>query len=158
MRAGSVVQLNISKGGVPKLPIQTAPVSRLGIEGDKHVYRLHGGPLKALMLMAAEVIDELASEGFSVYYGALGENLTVRGLPYQGWRPRQQYRVGTVLIELTVPRQPCSKLRPYGPGIEKRILRSSGESGFYAAVLEEGVIQPGDTIQLVDPVVAYASF
>jgi MOSC domain-containing protein YiiM len=157
MPAGHIVQVNISRGGVPKLPVETARVSTLGIEGDKHLYRFHGGPQKALMLMAAELIDTLTAEGFSVYYGAMGENLTVKGLPYSGWRPGQRYRAGTALIEFTEPRAPCSKLRPYGKGIEKRILRAPGESGFYAAVLEGGIIQPGDTIQLVDPVVSYAS-
>ncbi len=128
----------------------------LGISGDKHLYRLHGGRQKALLLMAAEVIDALATEGFSVFYGAMGENLTIQGLCHAHWRPGQIYRVGSTLIELTEPREPCSKLRPYGPGIEKRIRRAPGESGFYAAVLAAGVIRPGDTIQVVDPVVAYA--
>jgi len=154
---GQILQINISPGGVPKLPIPAARVSRLGIEGDKHLYRQHGGPKKALMLMSAEFINLLASEGFSVYYGAMGENLTVQGLPYSDWHPGQIYRAGTALIEFTEPRAPCSKLRPYGRGIEKRLLRAPGESGFYASVLEDGIIQPGDTIELVDHVVAYAS-
>jgi MOSC domain-containing protein YiiM len=155
--SGQVLQVNISAGGVPKLPVEQARVSRLGIDGDKHLYRFHGGPQKALMLMAAEFIDILAAEGYSVYYGAMGENLTVRGLPYHHWCPGQRYRAGTALIEFTEPRVPCAKLRPYGKGIEKRIRRAPGESGFYASVLEDGVIRPGDTIELVDPVVAYAS-
>jgi MOSC domain-containing protein YiiM len=108
------------------------------------------------MIMSAELIQTLADEGFAVYYGAMGENLTVLGLPPSEWCAGQRYRAGTALIEFTEPRQPCSKLRPYGKGIEKRILRSPGESGFYAAVLEDGIICPGDTIQLVDPVVNYA--
>ena len=154
--SGQILQVNISPGGVPKLPIQAARVSRLGIEGDKHLYHLHGGAQKALMIMSAELIQTLTGEGFAVYYGAMGENLTVLGLPHNEWRPGQRYRAGTALIELTEPRQPCSKLRPYGRGIEKRILGAPGESGFYAAVLEDGIICPGDTIQLVDPVVDYA--
>jgi MOSC domain-containing protein YiiM len=135
-----------------------ATVSSLGILGDGHLYRFHGGPQKALLLMAAELIDQLATEDFAVDYGALGENLTVRGLQHRNWRSGQRYRVGTCLIELTDPRPPCSKLRRFGKGIEKRILQSPGESGFYAAVLEDGSIAPGDTIQLVDPVVTHASF
>jgi len=154
---GQILQINISPGGVPKHPIPIAHVSRLGIEGDKHLYRQHGGPKKALMLMSAEFINLLASEGFSVYYGAMGENLTVQGLPYSDWHPGQIYRAGTALIEFTEPRAPCGKLQPYGRGIEKRLLRAPGESGFYASVLEDGIIQPGDTIELVDHVVAYAS-
>jgi MOSC domain-containing protein YiiM len=154
--SGIVVQVNISAGGVPKRPIDAAFVSAPGIEGDQHLYRLHGGPRKALLLMACEFIDALASEGFSVYYGALGENVTTRGLNHLDWRVGQRYRVGSVLIELTERREPCSKLNPYGAGIQKRILRANGESGFYAAVLENGVIRAGDIIRMVDPVVIHA--
>jgi MOSC domain-containing protein YiiM len=106
--------------------------------------------------MAAELIDALAGEGFSVYYGALGENITTKGLYYLNWQAGQRYRVGTALIELTEKRAPCSKLNPYGAGIQKRILQASGESGFYAAVLEDGVIRAGDIIQMADQVVIHA--
>ena len=143
------MQINISAGGVPKLPIPHADVSRLGIAGDQHLYKLHGGPDRALMIMAAEFIEQLASEGFSVYFGALGENLTVRGFQPGEFKAGQRYRVGGVLLELTEPRTPCGKLRPYGKGIEKRLLSQPGESGFYAAVIESGVINPGDMFGLV---------
>lgn len=153
---GVVLQVNISAGGVPKRPIERASVSRLGIEGDKHLYRLHGGPRKALLLMASELIDALAAEGFSVYYGALGENLCTKGLDHLKWRAGQRYWVGSALIELTEARAPCSKLNAYGKGIQKRILRAGGESGYYAAVLEEGMVQAGDIIRMVDSVVIHA--
>jgi MOSC domain-containing protein YiiM len=144
---GVVVQVSVSEGGVPKRATESGRVGRLGIAGDKHLYSLHGGPRKALLLMAAEVIETLRDEGFPVYFGALGENLTVSGLPYAEWRSGQKYRVGTALIELTETRATCRKLNPYGSGIQKRISHP-GESGFYAAVLEEGVIRAGDRIQL----------
>lgn len=153
MGTGVVVQVNISNGGVPKLPIELAVVNSLGIVGDKHLYQQHGGPRKALLLMAAELVDTLRTEGFSVFYGALGENVTVEGLPQNEWAAGQRYRIGNVLVELTEMRAPCRKLNPYGAGIQKRI---KGGCGFYAAVLENGVIRAGDTIQLVDPVVTYA--
>jgi MOSC domain-containing protein YiiM len=153
MSTGVVVQVNISSGGVPKLPIDSAVVNNLGIVGDRHLYRQHGGPRKALLLMAAELIDTLRAEGFSVFYGAMGENVTVKGLPHSEWRVGQRYCIGNVLVELTEMRAPCRKLNPYGAGIQKRI---QGESGFYAAVLKNGLIRAGDTIQLVDPVVTYA--
>ena len=155
VKQGEVRQVNISAGGVPKRPTGMGVVSRLGLEGDKHLYRFHGGPQKALLLMAAEFYDVLAQEGFPVFYGALGENLTTVGLDPAQWMPGQLYRAGTALIELTQMRAPCTKLNPYGKGIAKRI---HGESGFYAAVLETGVVKPGDIIQLVDRVVASCPF
>ncbi|MBV8072963.1 MAG: MOSC domain-containing protein [Acidobacteriaceae bacterium] len=161
---GTVVQLNTSKGGVPKRPVLFAQVGLLGIEGDEHRYQYHGGPEQALLLLAAEVVDTLTAEGWWVFYGALGENLTTRGLDYRRWRAGQQFLVGTVRLQLTKPRAPCSALNPYGPGIQSRIYDPLvkardpasphwGESGFFAKVLEPGHISVNDIIEAVDPVV-----
>jgi MOSC domain-containing protein YiiM len=161
---GQVIQINISKGGVPKLPVDLGQVTLLGIDGDAHRYEYHGGPEKALLLIAAEVIDELRSEGWPVFYGALGENFTTLGLDRRLWRVGQRFRAGDVLLQLTTPRAPCSTLNPYGPGVQQRIydpLVSAldpssphwGESGFYARVLEPGSIRANAIIEAVDPVV-----
>ena len=78
---GSIVQINISRGGMPKLPIPEGYVTPLGIEGDLHARpHIHGGPRQALLLICSEVIDQLIAEGYPLYYGALGENLTTRGI------------------------------------------------------------------------------
>ncbi len=131
-------------------------ISTLGIEGDQHLYRLHGGPRKALLLMSSEFIDALAAEGFSVCYGALGENITTRGLNHLDWRSGQYFQLGTALIQLTDAREPCKKLNPYGRGIQRRILQAPGESGFYASVLGSGIVNQGDIIRMADPVVLHA--
>ena len=159
-----VLQINISPGGLPKIAVLYALVGVLGINGDGHKHpKFHGGSRKALLLIASEVIDALKSEGWPLFYGALGENLTTLGLDHRSWRPGLRYRVGEVLIELTTPRQPCSSLNLYGKGIQNRIYDESvkalnhqsahwGESGFYAAVLEGGSLHPDDIIQVTDPV------
>ena len=50
-----------------------------GIQGDSWAHpQIHGGPRKALLIVCAEAIDELRAEGYPVFPGALGENLTVR--------------------------------------------------------------------------------
>jgi MOSC domain-containing protein YiiM len=153
------LQINISQGGVPKTAISRAAVGRLGIEGDEHAHpRFHGGPRKALLLIASEVIESLKEEGWPLFYGALGENITTVGLDHRSWRPGMQYRLGPVLIELTTPRQPCATLNRYGRGIQRRIYDERvaaldpqsphwGESGFYAAVMQGGRIEINDIIQ-----------
>jgi MOSC domain-containing protein YiiM len=155
-----VLQINTSEGGVPKTPIASAAVDRLGIEGDEHAHpKFHGGPRKALLLIASEVIDTLKAEGWPLFYGALGENISTLGLDHRSWRPGMRYRIGAIAIELTTPRQPCAALNRYGRGIQARIYdqqvqvmdaqsRHWGESGFYAAVLEEGTIHVNDIIQI----------
>ncbi|MBX5495270.1 MAG: MOSC domain-containing protein [Bryobacteraceae bacterium] len=162
--AGRVLQLNVSRGGVPKRPIPEGFVTPLGIEGDEVAHpQFHGGPQKALLLLASEVVDKLAAEGFPVYYGALGENVTTRGVDHRQFRAGQRYRIGDVIIELTRPRIPCSTLNVYGPGIQEAIYDRAvkegditsphwGMSGFYAAVLQPGTIRKGDPIQLLEQV------
>jgi MOSC domain-containing protein YiiM len=162
---GFVVQINISPGGLPKKPVARAAVYELGIEGDDHRNKkYHGGPGKALLLIASEVIDTLQAEGWPLFYGALGENLTTRGLDPSSWRPGQRFQAGRVRLELTVPRAPCIQLNRYGAGIQHRIYdervraldhRSSfwGVSGFYASILKTGELATVDIIELIDPVV-----
>jgi MOSC domain-containing protein YiiM len=164
MNAGRVIQINASAGGVPKTPLASAEVNHLGIVGDGHRYRLHGGPDKAILLLASEVIDQLRSEGFPVFYGALGENFTTRGLDHRRWRPGLTLRAGELILKLTAPREPCKTLNPFGHGIQQRIYDRQvkalnptaarwGESGFYAAVVRGGRIAPEAIIEVVDPVV-----
>ena len=48
---GAIIQINLSKGGVPKLPIADASVTPLGIAGDLHAHpAIHGGPNKAILM------------------------------------------------------------------------------------------------------------
>jgi MOSC domain-containing protein YiiM len=154
-----VVQINISpKGGVPKRPVAEARVTPFGIEGDGHAHpNIHGGPRKAVLLLAAETVDALRERGYPVFDGALGENFTTRGIDPKQLRIGQQVRIGEVLIELTAIRRPCSTLDIYGPAIKDEIYDEQvkagdpssprwGWSGFYGAVLRPGTVRPGDIV------------
>src|SRR5262249_6973264 len=112
---GIIEQVNISPGGLPKTPLPEAFITPLGIEGDQHTHpNIHGGPRKAILLIAAEVVDQLVERGFPVYYGAMGENLTTRGLDIRSLRIGDRIRAGGALLEITQPRGPCSALDVYG--------------------------------------------
>jgi len=160
--SASVLQINVSPGGVPKRPIPVGVVTPLGITGDGHAHpQIHGGPRKAILIITSEGIDELKQQGFPLYHGALGENLTTRGLDRRAVRVGQRYRIGEVLTEITKLRQPCETLSVYGAGeIQKAVYDQEvkagnpdsprwGLGGFYAAVLQTGTIRPGDPIQLL---------
>jgi MOSC domain-containing protein YiiM len=162
---GSIVQINISPGGIPKRAIAEAEVSPEGIRGDSWAHpQVHGGALQALLLITSEGIEELIGQGYPLYAGALGENLTVAGLDRRQMRVGQRYRAGEVLMELTKIRSPCSTLDVYGASIKEAVYDAQvkagdvssprwGLSGFYARVLRGGVVRPRDIIQLVDQVV-----
>ena len=159
---GTVLQINVSPGGVPKHPVPEARLAAVGVEGDGHARTsIHGGLDKAVLVICAEAIEELAAHGYPVFFGALGENLTVRGLDRRRMRPGQRYRAGGALIELTRLRAPCNTIEVYGAGIQGHIFDQAvkagdpssprwGMSGFYAAVVQPGVVRRNDIITLVD--------
>ncbi len=160
--ASTILQINVSRGSVPKRSIPSGDVTPLGIAGDSCANpQIHGGPQQALLLITSEGIEELTALGFPLYPGALGENLTTRGLDRRGLRIGQRYRIGAIIIELTKLRAPCDALNIYGPGIQKAVYDAQvqagdpqsprwGLSGFYASVVQPGAICPGDPITLLD--------
>ncbi len=158
---GTVVQINTSFGGVPKYPIPECTVTPLGVEGDHHAHpQLHGGPRQAVLIVASEAIEELKAKGYPVFFGALGENFTTRGLDRRLLRIGTQLRTGEALFEITRVRVPCSALDVYGPAIKQEIYDKQikagdpqsvrwGMSGFYCAVLVPGRVRFNDIIGVV---------
>ena len=158
---GVIVQINTSPGGLPKRAVREGFIQSLGLDGDAHAHpNIHGGPRKAILLIAAEVITELTGRGYPLFYGALGENLTVQGLSFSDLRIGDQLRAGEALLEITQPRGPCTALHIYGEALPKDIYDARvkaldptsphwGMSGFYARVLTPGCVRPNDIIELV---------
>jgi hypothetical protein len=105
-------QISRSNGGLPKHAIsQPVMMDATGVEGDRHRdLRYHGGPNKAVLMIAAELIDSLAARGFPIYYGALGENrrFRTRPAPLALWpalphRRRRRHRTNQVAHTLRQP-------------------------------------------------------
>ena len=161
MAEGVIVQINVSLGGLPKRPIAAGMITRLGLVGDACAHpQIHGGPLQAVLLIAAETVDELKSRGYPVFYGALGENLTTRGLAYSQLHIGHQLRAGAAILEITKRRGPCAALDVYGPAIKEEIYDQQvnagdptsprwGMSGFYARVIQPGPVHPDDPVVLL---------
>jgi MOSC domain-containing protein YiiM len=157
---GRIIQIGASRGGIPKRAVPEAIVTPLGLEGDACANpRIHGGPRQALLILTSEGIEELIARGYPLFYGALGENLTTRGLDRRQFRVGQQLRAGAARIEITKIRGPCSTLDIYGPAIkheiyDKRVRAGDpasprwGLSGFYASIIECGSIRVNDEIAL----------
>lgn len=155
MAQGRIVQINISPGGVPKLPVPEARVTGLGLEGDLHLeMEHHGGPERALCLFPLEQIRVLQSEGHDVFPGAIGENLTIEGIDWERVTPGSRLELGAgVLIEVTRYTSPCFNLKKnFADGDISRVSqkRHPGSSRVYARVLSEGMIRQGDTVRLVN--------
>ncbi len=161
---GTIIQVSLGNGGVPKYPVFESEVTPLGLAADRHAHpQFHGGPRKAILIICSEVLDDLKSRGFPVFPGALGENLTTLGLDHRDIRIGQRFQAGTSLLEIMSVRVPCDTISVYGP-IQREIYDARvkagdpssprwGMSGFYASVIEPGRVRPNDIIQLVDQAV-----
>lgn len=149
---GRVHQINVSGGGVPKLPVPEAHFGTDGVTGDRHADTVHhGGPHQAVCLYSLEVIEGLRAEGHPIHPGAAGENLTVAGIDWASVRPGTRLRAGEALLEITKPTSPCHKnARWFLDGRFDRMHdgRHPGWSRMYAKVLEEGLVRTGDPVDL----------
>ena len=152
---GSVLQVSASGGGVPKLPIEgPVEISWSGLLRDRQDDRRnHGRPWQAVCLWSAEVIDALRAEGHPISPGVAGENITVTGLDWSKVSPGLRLQeIGTTRLETTAYTIPCSKNAQWFTGGDFGRMTHDlypGVSRIYARVLEPGVVQAGDDVEVL---------
>jgi MOSC domain-containing protein YiiM len=152
-RSGRIAQVSVSRGGVPKLPVAEAIVTRDGIITDAQSdRRAHGHDHQALCLWSIEQIGDLRMEGHDILPGSTGENITTENLEWAFVVPGAQLLLGDdVIIEVTDYASPCWKnARWFKDGDFNRINEKvyPGSSRVYARVLQGGTIRPGDPIRV----------
>jgi MOSC domain-containing protein YiiM len=147
------------KGAPVKTSIYKSPVEgpvtvrTLNIDGDEQSdLTVHGGVDKAVYCYPSEHYPAWRTElGRELEYGAFGENLTVSGFLEVGLHVGDVLAIGEAVLQVSEPRFPCYKLGiklndPY----VLRPFQKSGRSGFYCRVLQEGVIEAGQAIELIE--------
>ena len=127
---------------------------RDGVEGDGQADRKHhGGEHQAVYCYAHENYSHWAArlERRDFIYGQFGENLTTLGLLESEACIGDIYRIGGALIQVSQPRVPCYKLADKMgiTGFEKTFM-AANRIGFYARVLEEGRVEAGEPIALME--------
>ena len=147
----TIAQINVSPGGVPKLPVPSAHVTELGLEGDAHrELEHHGGPERALCLFALEQIRALQAEGHAISPGAIGENLTVEGLDWERVTPGSRLELGDgVVIEVTRYTSPCFTIKKSFRDVNLETVEYQRPRRVYARVLKTGAIRQGDPVRLL---------
>lgn len=116
--------------------------------------RVHGGPEMALHLYPLDHHDWWRSEiGASPLLdepGGFGSNLAVRGLTESQVHIGDRFRLGTALIEVSQPRQPCWKIEHrFGhKGMVAAIIQT-GRCGWYFRVIEPGEVAAGESLERV---------
>jgi MOSC domain-containing protein YiiM len=128
----------------------------LGIDVDEQSdKRYHGGPDKALhhypfdhyaeWAMIAPRADLLSAAG------AFGENISIQGLTEETVYIGDQFRLGTLVVEISQGRQPCWKqgVKLIWPALPALMVKQR-RCGWYYRVIEEGIAQAGDELLLLD--------
>ena len=128
-------------------------VRRTNLAGDEQSdLSVHGGPEKAVYVYPSEHYPFWRAElpGTELGFGQFGENLTSEGLLESELAIGDRLRIGSAEFQVTQPRVPCFKLgiRFGRPEFVKSFLRA-GRSGFYLAVLREGELAAGDTVERI---------
>lgn len=116
--------------------------------------RVHGGPQMALHLYPLDHHawwrDQIGEHPALDEPGGFGSNIAVTGLLEDNVHIGDRFRLGTALIEISQPRQPCWKIEHrFGhKGMVAQIIES-GRCGWYFRVIETGEVQAGDTLERI---------
>ncbi len=112
-----------------------------GIEGDAHAGNWH----RQVSLLANESVDRMRQEGVTLNAGDFAENILTEGITLRTLSVGTVLRAGEVRLEVTQIGKECHS--------DCEIRRLTGmcvmpTDGIFAVVLNEGVIRPGDKIEV----------
>jgi MOSC domain-containing protein YiiM len=137
----------------------------LGVEGDAHLgvtvqhrSRVAKDPtqpnLRQVHLIHQELLDELNSAGFQLVPGAIGENITTRGIDLLALPRGTRLHIGNdAIVGVTGLRYPCRQLNDYRSGLMSAVLGRDAQdnlvlkAGVMGIVLAAGEVRAGDSIQ-----------
>lgn len=151
------------RSGIVKSAVQGAIfLGQTNLDGDGQAdLKNHGGADKAVCVYAHEHYAHWQQQfGLGdVPTGAFGENFTTVGLLESEMCIGDTLRVGAedvggeqgVIVQLSQPRQPCWKLaRRWQIADLAEQVQETGYTGWYFRVLQEGVVQAGDALHLIE--------
>lgn len=144
-------------------------IEGLGVEGDahsgvtvQHVYDRRKDPtrpnLRQVHLIHRELFAELATKGFDVKPGHLGENVTTQGIDLLALPQGTRLHLGeTAIVEVTGLRNPCVQIDRFRNGLMAATLDRTPEghiirkTGIMSIVIAGGDVRPGDEIAVKLP-------
>ena len=131
----------------------SVPLRTLNLDGDQQAdLTVHGGPNKAVYAYPSEHYSFWREElpGTNLPWGMFGENFTTEGLFEPSLHVGDRLQIGSAILVVRQPRIPCYKLAAKfkRKDILARFLRS-GRSGFYFSVEREGVVEAGESFEVL---------
>ena len=123
-----------------------------GVVGDRIIdTNVHGGYDQAVYAYAQEDARWWEKEiGEEIPAGRFGENLTTEGIDVNAALVGEQWKIGSVILEVSQPRIPCRVFA----GFWKRAtlikdFTQAGRPGTYLRIIQEGTAQAGDLIEVI---------
>ena len=147
------------KGKIVTTGIFKRPVNDAIFLGEEDVVndavidrRYHGGIEKAVYAYSENHYEywKALYPDLDWNYGMFGENLTISNLEETQIFVGSQYKLGEAIVEVTKPREPCSKLGiVFGTQKVLKQFWNSTKSGVYFKVLQTGNVKTGDELILL---------
>ena len=142
---GRIIAVSVSdrKGVVKHNVAQAQLLVDHGLAGDAHAE----GGIRQVSLLAQASIDKMVAAGAKVKPGDFAENLTVEGLAVMHLPVGTRLEVGgEVELEVTQIGKTCHR----GCAIRELVGDCvMPREGVFARVLKDGLVKPGDTIEVV---------
>ena len=139
-------------------------IEGLGVEGDahsgaavQHLSRIKQDPtqpnLRQVHLIHSELLDEMAEHGHVLAPGALGENVTTRGLDILALATDTRLHIGETVIRVTGLRNPCRQIEEFMPGLLKLMVEKRTDGSLNRKCGVMAVVERGGEMALGDPIV-----
>ncbi|KAI0154550.1 PK beta-barrel-protein domain-containing protein-like protein [Xylariaceae sp. FL1272] len=130
-------------------------LSKVGFIGDERSHPPHQGPDNAVHQYTSHHYDtwkiELPDHSEKFKIGAFGENISTRHLSEQNVCIGDKFRLGDAIIQVTMNRQPCFKLNHrFEHKKMASLVQDTGRTGWLYRVLQEGWVQEGDDMELLE--------
>ncbi len=139
--------------GIFKYPTEEISLGTEDVVGDHVIERkYHGGIDKACYLFSADAYPKFKKlyPDLDWNWGMFGENITVENLDEGDIMIGDQYQIGSALVEVSQPRQPCYKLGVrFGNQKVIKDFIALEHPGVYLRVLEMGLVKAGNQMELV---------
>ena len=138
--------------GIWKEPVEgQVSVAGVNLVGDDQAdRRVHGGPDKAVYAYAEEDYAWWAARAGAPFDpGTFGENLTTAGIDLTDSAVGDRWSVGTVVLEVVQPREPCFKLGiRMGDEAFPEHFATAQRPGAYLRIVREGHVTAGDEVSV----------
>lgn len=140
-----VVSVNISeKKGTLKKPVPEIKLKlHHGIVGDAHAGDWH----RQISLLAEESIDSMCPRSpIALDPGVFAENINTEGIDLKHLPVGTHLRIGETEVEVTQIGKECHNDCAIKKAVGKCVMPTEG---IFAVVVKEGVVRPGDEIEVL---------